>query len=101
MADNDCSWHQDIKPQNILVLSDPDHRDRYIFKLADFGLSHFRSLTANQEQVTGTEMLDRDSRGTREYGMSLCSIGTQALTRRKVHRNAIVVLFISTKLLVW
>lgn len=70
MTHTNCSWHQDIKPKNILVLSDPDHRDRYVFKLADFGLSHFKSLTTSQEHLADSELLDRDSGGTREYGMS-------------------------------
>lgn len=80
MADIDCSWHQDVKPANILVLSDPKHRSRYIFKLADFALSHFRSFTASQEQLAGGEILDRDARGTREYGTFPLIIPVRVLT---------------------
>ncbi|KAI1457063.1 kinase-like domain-containing protein [Annulohypoxylon moriforme] len=60
-------WHQDIKPSNILVTNGPNG---VVFKLADFGLSHFRTLDLNVEDI-----LDWDSFGTRIYGAPESFIG--------------------------
>jgi serine/threonine protein kinase len=59
----DNSWHQDVKPANILVKS-ADSKSPYQvqFKLADLGLSHFRKNAAGEDPA------DADSRGTRTYG---------------------------------
>lgn len=60
-------WHQDIKPENILVTSVEDGSDYdCYFKLADMGLSHFRS------EVACDEIEDIDSHGTRSYGAPEC-----------------------------
>lgn len=55
-------WHQDITPQNILVLRKPE-RSIYesVFKIADFGLSHFKSTKS-------PKATDMDSHGTHAYG---------------------------------
>jgi serine/threonine protein kinase len=58
------SWHQDVKPTNILVTSGKS-RSYYDceFKLADLGLSHFRKVHGLQGAAS-----DKDTSGTREYG---------------------------------
>lgn len=59
-----CSWHQDIKPQNILVVSGGSRcSHKWKFKLADLGISHFRMATSPEENSTA-----RDRYGTRTYG---------------------------------
>lgn len=58
------SWHQDIKPSNILIKS-RDGASDYAFecKLADLGLSHFkRSLSKHIDSTS------EDTFGTRAYG---------------------------------
>ncbi|KAL1619885.1 hypothetical protein SLS54_006484 [Diplodia seriata] len=63
-ADFFQGWHQDIKPDNILVISnDRPSAYKYEFKLADLGLSHFRK----PQSATG-EMTDTDAWGTKTYG---------------------------------
>jgi serine/threonine protein kinase len=60
------SWHQDVKPGNILVTSLSESIQspyEYKFKLADLGISHFKSQVSSLEDST-----DRDSQGTRTYG---------------------------------
>jgi len=52
------SWHQDVKPQNILVST---RKGKLEFKLADLGLSHF-------QLQGGADAYGRDARGTRTYG---------------------------------
>lgn len=64
-------WHQDIKPQNILVLSsskDSDYACR--FKLGDLGQSHFKAIAPG-----GARTSDTDSQGTRTYGAPECYRG--------------------------
>ena len=57
-------WHQDIKPANILVFTRGSKSPyEHFFKLADFGLSHFKSYKGGIAPVT-----DLDSFGTRTYG---------------------------------
>jgi serine/threonine protein kinase len=61
-------WHQDVKPGNILVSSQSKSvmcPYAYKFKLADLGISHFKAQASPNEDNT-----DRDSQGTRTYGMS-------------------------------
>ena len=59
-------WHQDIKPQNILVKS---RNDASIygchFLIADLGLTHFKKVV-HPEQDTS----DKDAGGTYAYGWS-------------------------------
>jgi hypothetical protein len=65
------SWHQDIKPSNILVLSSPSHPAspyHYKFKIADFSTSHLKRVISSEDDDT-----DRDTQGTRTYGMSVPS----------------------------
>lgn len=69
VADMKYSWHQDVKPKNILLhrkgASSPyDSR----FKLADLGLSHF--IRVASAEVEGEAS---DSMGTRTYGESFNS----------------------------
>ncbi|KAL6721390.1 hypothetical protein ACLMJK_000493 [Lecanora helva] len=55
-------WHQDIKPSNILIRTRVGHSIYdSAFKLADLGLSHFKSTTS-------PDTTDMDSYGTRAYG---------------------------------
>jgi serine/threonine protein kinase len=66
---NSGRWHQDVKPENILVSTRGDELEfECEFKLADLGLSHFKIASDDAE--------DRDSRGTRTYGnyTSLCKL---------------------------
>ena len=65
MADHP-RWHQDVKPSNILVVSNGQASPyNYQFKLADLGTSHFKRTFQNQMDVS-----DRDTYGTRAYGTS-------------------------------
>ncbi|OCL06940.1 hypothetical protein AOQ84DRAFT_67856, partial [Glonium stellatum] len=57
-------WHQDVKPQNILVSTRSGLLE---FKLADLGLSHF-------QPQSGADAYGRDARGTRTYGAPECYI---------------------------
>ncbi|KAL1635093.1 hypothetical protein SLS56_001845 [Neofusicoccum ribis] len=59
-------WHQDVKPENILVVSGgrPNH-NAFRFKLSDLGLSHFK-------KSKGKEAADGDTYGTRTYGAPEC-----------------------------
>lgn len=57
-------WHQDVKPANILVLSRGLASPyEFQFKLADLGLSHFTSTVRLE-----TDLVEKDTRGTRAYG---------------------------------
>lgn len=67
----DCifSWHQDVKPANVLVSSLDGQKTSpytYEFMLADLGLTHFKKKTLTTS-AKGT--LAPDSRGTKTYGM--------------------------------
>ncbi|OCL10566.1 kinase-like protein [Glonium stellatum] len=72
-------WHQDVKPENILVSTRSGKLEfECEFKLADLGLSHFKIAEGDTE--------DRDSRGTRTYGAPECyrRNAFQAKSRLKV-----------------
>jgi serine/threonine protein kinase len=57
-------FHQDVKPANILVVSNQESsRYKWEFKVADLGLSHFKRVVGKQESVTAN-----DAHGTRTYG---------------------------------
>lgn len=57
-------WHQDITPSNILVISGRDlSASDATFKIADFGLSQFRSVPESPEEIRVW-----DASGTRIYG---------------------------------
>ena len=62
------SWHQDVKPSNILVKSCGGQESIYHskFMLADLGLSHFCLSDKNHKDVE-----DKDSYGTYTYGRLL------------------------------
>ena len=63
---NRSSWHQDIKPSNILVQSCGRRSPYdYQFKIADLGLSHFQRYIGSGRGAT-----DRDAFGTHAYGQS-------------------------------
>jgi serine/threonine protein kinase len=71
-------WHQDVKPQNILVVRDNGASIYECeFKLADLGLSHFR---------VGANTQDVDTRGTRVYGGSLAISKEVFLTSHRCTR---------------
>ena len=58
-------WHQDIKPQNILIVKkDGLSPYEWTFKLADLGLSHFKAISNGNGGAT-----DLDTFGTRTYGL--------------------------------
>lgn len=57
-------WHQDVKPENILVLSNGSKNPQdWHFKLADLGISHFKRGESLREDSTAS-----DSYGTHTYG---------------------------------
>lgn len=63
-------WHQDVKPSNILVTTlggSIESPYQWLFKLADLGVSHFKTFVSSTEDDT-----DRDSQGTHTYGLLLC-----------------------------
>ena len=58
------SWHQDVKPSNILIKTGRGGSPYASqFKLADLGLSHFKKKMSSQVEAT-----DGDTYGTRTYG---------------------------------
>ncbi|RDL30168.1 uncharacterized protein BP5553_10446 [Venustampulla echinocandica] len=61
--------HQDIKPANVLVLSDPSINSPYAstFKIADLGTSHSKRITSSDDDRSS-----RDAQGTRTYGAPEC-----------------------------
>jgi serine/threonine protein kinase len=57
-------WHQDVKPENILVVSNGKrYPHEWQYKLADLGLSHFKNKISLREDSTAS-----DTYGTRTYG---------------------------------
>jgi hypothetical protein len=60
------SWHQDIKPKNILVFRTADSPYKWTFKLADLGLSHFKAESATRSDAESLDMF-----GTKTYGILL------------------------------
>ena len=87
-AEDLYSWHQDIKPANILVFSGDTHSpyDSY-FKIADLGLSHFKAGVASQSDAS-----DFDAYGTRAYGLSPIPLAGIYFTNfvQQVHRKPFV-----------
>lgn len=67
LADYLGSWHQDIKPDNILVARRSVDGD-VEFKLADLGLAHFRRIKARRQGGHEASISDKDAGGTRAYG---------------------------------
>jgi serine/threonine protein kinase len=64
MWKNPYSWHQDVKPSNILIVSSEEKSTYdWQFKLGDLGLSHF-----NSKVVSSGDSMASDSHGTRTYG---------------------------------
>ena len=74
------SWHQDLKPDNILVvISQTDSAYQGIqFKVADMGLSHFKTIIQSE-----TEAIDLDTGGTRTYGAPECYAPSSFTERRR------------------
>lgn len=63
------SWHQDVKPKNILVLSGNGNSPYDVeFKLGDLGLSHFKRTLKMDRKI-----VDSDVGGTKDYGTVLWS----------------------------
>ena len=59
-----ASWHQDIKPENILVKSKAGSSKWDVqLMVADLGLSHFKMSKSG-----GTQEIDEDTHGSRAYG---------------------------------
>ena len=57
-------WHQDIKPDNILIMGwNPSSPYNCQFVLADLGLSHFKRALPTQLDAS-----DVDTWGTHVYG---------------------------------
>lgn len=59
------SWHQDIRPENILINESTvgTQPHDYRFMLGDLGLSHFVRMCRSQDDPSA-----RDTGGTRTYG---------------------------------
>ncbi|KAK5561121.1 hypothetical protein LTR46_001431 [Exophiala xenobiotica] len=76
LADYLGSWHQDIKPDNILVARGSVDGD-FEFKLADLGLAHFRRIKARRQGGHQASISDKDAGGTREYGAPECYRGDE------------------------
>ncbi|KAK0102819.1 hypothetical protein ONS95_000980 [Cadophora gregata] len=73
-------WHQDVKPENILVLSNgSDNPQDWNFKLADLGISHFKRKNSLREESTAS-----DSYGTHTYGAPETSRPDEYLARHKL-----------------
>lgn len=51
-ADRQHIVHRDIKPSNLMILEDPDHEDRFLVKLIDFGLVRSAIMGAHQTLAT-------------------------------------------------
>ncbi|KAG4434108.1 hypothetical protein IFR05_010417 [Cadophora sp. M221] len=78
-------WHQDVKPENILVLSNGSKNPLdWHFKLADLGISHFKRGKSLREDSTAS-----DSYGTHTYGAPETSRPDEETARKKlrVHQN--------------
>lgn len=72
-------WHQDVKPENILVLSRCTHTESEYnckFKLADLGTSH-----SKRHSFLGDDNTDQDTQGTRTYGAPECYRSNGSLGR--------------------
>ncbi|KAK6365008.1 uncharacterized protein PV06_04457 [Exophiala oligosperma] len=78
-------WHQDIKPENILVSSGSGDGE-FEFKLADLGLAHFHKVKVRAKSHYNGAISGRDVGGTREYGAPECYRGdeSQNLTTRSI-----------------
>ncbi len=64
IAEEICRWHQDIKPENILIVSNGARCPyEWQFKLGDLGLSHFNSEVSMPRDST-----IRAAHGTKTYG---------------------------------
>nr|KAK5446067.1 hypothetical protein LTR18_003986 [Exophiala xenobiotica] len=82
LADYPASWHQDIKPDNILVARGSVDGE-FEFKLADLGLAHFRRIKASRPGGHQESISDKDAGGTREYGAPECYHGDESQHRTK------------------
>lgn len=69
-------WHQDVKPDNILVLSNGSRLPfEWKFKLADLGISHFKSDSSSRDSMAS------DTWGTITYGRYKPKIASSSLIR--------------------
>ncbi|RFU28626.1 hypothetical protein B7463_g7721, partial [Scytalidium lignicola] len=76
-------WHQDIKPQNFLVMSDSSKSIyKCPIKLADLGISHFSKRLASQRDGT-----TREAHGTRTYGAPECYRSSQLIDRHGLKKR--------------
>lgn len=91
------SWHQDIKPENVLVSSGPVDGE-FEFKLADLGLAHFHKVKAKSNSYHNGAVSGRDVGGTREYGESYDDTTTSTtLKEEQVLLSAIVATNLNTR----
>ncbi|CZR56655.1 uncharacterized protein PAC_06544 [Phialocephala subalpina] len=84
-------WHQDLKPANILVLSDSStdiSPYASIFKIAGLGTSHSKRITSDNDDRS-----DRDAQGTRTYGAPECYRSDSLWGRGTIKVDAIVDVF--------
>ncbi|KAL2073991.1 hypothetical protein VTL71DRAFT_7769 [Oculimacula yallundae] len=76
-------WHQDVKPENILVLSNGERRSQdWQFKLADLGSSHFKKIQSSRE-----DSMASDTYGTHTYGAPETSRLDETANRNKLRVN--------------
>ncbi|ORY67739.1 uncharacterized protein BCR38DRAFT_407683 [Pseudomassariella vexata] len=68
--------HQDLKPDNILLVRDPSSRYRFLLKIADFGCSHVRIVHPDGEDKQGC-----DRHGNPTYSAPECSHHERFLER--------------------
>ena len=69
------SWHHDIDPSNILVVSrSQDSPYDCEFKIADLGLAHFKRYISSSDNAT-----DDDRYGMNAYGVLRCIIPPKML----------------------
>jgi serine/threonine protein kinase len=84
ITNNYYRWHQDVKPRNILVVSNRSSNPYDVsFKLADLGLSHFKRTVEG-----GVIATDDDVSGTQTYGKNLTRELRPTLTSLQQHLNA-------------
>lgn len=75
-------WHQDVRPENILVVSNGSTLPyEWQFKLADLGISHFKTTSSSRENTAN------DTYGTRTYGAPECFRPDQVSGQAKLKVN--------------
>lgn len=76
-------WHQDIRPENILIHSQGSTAPHeFRFMLGDLGLSHFVRMSRSDDDPTAI-----DTMGTRTYGKRSSHIFIRGTNAFKGHRK--------------